>query len=97
MSRPTIVAPRRPPPSTALAPLPSTRAEDAFIRGGQTDGPRAVQERFRGPAKRRTTVYLTVATHEALAAHCAGTGEDLSRVIDAAVAAHLATLSRSPR
>lgn len=86
--RPTVVAPRRPPTSTSVV-----TAEEAFIRGGHPETPRAVQERARGPAKRRTTVYLTVATHEALAAHCAATGDDLSRIIDNAVAEYLAALA----
>lgn len=47
-------------------------------------------ERQRGPAKRRMNVYFRQETFAALEAHCRVTGEDLSRFIDAAVAAEIA-------
>lgn len=108
MSRPVVVAPRRPP----TAPDVNDAAAEAFIRGAPrvsaehlagvsetpakhpkaraAAGTAVIFERKRGGPKRRMNVYFTPGTFAALEAHCHASGEDLSRFIDAAVAAELA-------
>lgn len=57
-------------------------------------GSKKILTRSDGRECRRTTIYLTPATAEALEAHCKAEGREMSRVIEEAVKAHLARAKR---
>lgn len=107
--RKPLVAPRRPPAASPAPPVDAaaeafirggaghlvgvSETPAAPPRARAPAGSATMFERKRGGPKRRMNVYFRPETFEALSAHCAATGDDLSRVIDEAVGHHLAALA----